>query len=130
MERVQELIIDAYGCKGTLNDAAELEAALVRGAERVGATILSRVRQLYQPHGITAVLVLAESHILISTWPEHRFAVLEIFLCNDQMRPDDVAEEVFQLIRPAQTRAHRLTHQIGPQPEPSELSPVSESTAT
>ena len=43
---------------------------------------------------MTAVLFLAESHILVSTWPEHRSALIGILLCNDHMDSAVVADAV------------------------------------
>ena len=62
------------------------------GAQAVGATEVGRAECRYVPHGVTTVLFLAESHILVSTWPEHKSALVDVLLCNDTMDPEVVAD--------------------------------------
>lgn len=82
---VQHLLVDALDCAGPLNDLDFIKEAMTRAAEAVGATVVGEAECRYVPHGITAVLFLAESHILVSTWPEHRSALFDIMLCNTSM---------------------------------------------
>ena len=42
----------------------------------------------FEPQGVTAVALLAESHISIHTWPENGTAVCDIFTCGDHTDPD------------------------------------------
>ncbi len=65
---------------------------MTRAAHAVGAEVVGKAECRYVPHGVTAVLFLAESHILVSTWPEHNTALLDVLLCNDAMDPNQVAD--------------------------------------
>ena len=65
-----------------LNDGPQLEQLLVHAAQAVGATVLSRHHHAFAPHGVTAVVVLAESHISIHTWPEWGGATLDAYTCG------------------------------------------------
>lgn len=79
-------LIDCHGVDaGRLADAPLLEALLCAAAEDAGA------RRLFQHFhrfgdapdaGVTGVVLLAESHITIHTWPEQRFAAIDLFLCG------------------------------------------------
>lgn len=40
-----------------------------------------------QPHGVTGVIVIAESHFSIHTWPEHRFAAVDLYTCGNTVDP-------------------------------------------
>jgi len=88
-DRILHLLIDAHGCDGPLDDAAALLAVMREAAAAVGALEQGSGKARYVPHGVTAILFLAESHILISTWPERRLALVEVLLCNEQMDPGD-----------------------------------------
>lgn len=75
-------LIDVRGA-ARLDEPAHLEAILHRAAEAAGATILQSHFHHFGPEmGVTGVLMLAESHISIHTWPETRFAALDIFMCG------------------------------------------------
>lgn len=81
----EHLIADFYGCETEkLCDAQFIETTLVRAVEFLGATILEKCTRNYSPKGVTAVLVLAESHISAHTWPERGYAALDIYTCGDR----------------------------------------------
>jgi S-adenosylmethionine decarboxylase len=84
---VRHLLVDALECDGPLNDLKAIQEAMSKAAQAVGATEVGQAECRYVPHGVTAVLFLAESHILVSTWPEHRAALFDVMLCNSQMDP-------------------------------------------
>lgn len=51
-------------------------------AQDLGYTILGKKGHTFSSNGVTAVLVLSESHISLHTWPETRFAVIEMVTCK------------------------------------------------
>lgn len=68
----------------TLDDETAIEQALVGAAEAAGATVLDvRLHTFLPSGGVTGVLLLAESHISIHTWPERSYAAIDIFMCGD-----------------------------------------------
>ncbi|MFM0347480.1 adenosylmethionine decarboxylase [Paraburkholderia sp. RL17-347-BIC-D] len=76
-----------------LRDPAALEAILLNAAKAAGATVLSaHFHHFGGEHGVTGVVLLAESHVTIHTWPEHRFAALDIFMCGKARAEDAVAQ--------------------------------------
>ncbi|MBF0095087.1 MAG: adenosylmethionine decarboxylase, partial [Alphaproteobacteria bacterium] len=77
------LLIDLWGAS-RLDDLGVVEKALKEAADVAGATLLHTHLHHFSPNGgISGVLVLAESHISIHTWPERGYAALDIFMCGD-----------------------------------------------
>ena len=77
------LLVDLWEAEH-LTDPAYIEAALREAAEAARATILHGHFHHFSPNGgVSGVLVLAESHISIHTWPERNFAAIDIFMCGD-----------------------------------------------
>ena len=77
------LLIDLWDAS-RLDDLAHVEKALRSAALASGATILNVDLHHFAPNGgISGVVVLAESHISIHTWPERSFAALDVFMCGD-----------------------------------------------
>jgi S-adenosylmethionine decarboxylase len=79
------LLADFYGVDGAkLTSSTAIDALLRAGAEAAGAHILhSHFHSFGDAMGVTGVVLLAESHISIHTWPEFGFAAADIFMCGD-----------------------------------------------
>jgi S-adenosylmethionine decarboxylase len=78
------LLADFHGVDAArLQDGAELETTLRDAALGAGAHILySHLHGFGEGAGVTGVVLLAESHISIHTWPEYGFAAVDIFMCG------------------------------------------------
>lgn len=76
------LLIDLWGASN-LDQPALIDEALRTAAIEAGATILHSHFHHFSPNGgVSGVVVLAESHISIHTWPERDFAAVDIFMCG------------------------------------------------
>jgi S-adenosylmethionine decarboxylase len=76
------LLVDLWGA-ANLDDPAHIDLALREAAVAAGATILHSHFHHFTPNGgVSGVIVLAESHISIHTWPERNFAAVDIFMCG------------------------------------------------
>ncbi len=106
-------MIEARGCEADLDDAEALQALLRAAAKAVGATEHAASTARFVPHGITAILILAESHMLITTWPEHRLALIDVLLCNDAMEPRDAWAVMKAALRPADELLQEVVRTVG-----------------
>ena len=76
------LLVDLWGA-ANLDDPKHIDRKLREAAERAGATILHSHFHHFTPNGgVSGVVVLAESHISIHTWPEREFAAVDVFMCG------------------------------------------------
>ena len=79
----RHVLVDLWGAQ-KLDDLPYIEETLEAAALVAGATILEKKFHVFSPNnGVTGVLVLAESHISIHTWPEANFAAIDIFMCGE-----------------------------------------------
>ena len=77
------LLLDLWGATN-LDKPDLIDEALCKGAVAAGATILHSHFHHFSPNGgVSGVVVLAESHISIHTWPERNFAAVDIFMCGE-----------------------------------------------
>ena len=67
---------------------------LVGAARACGATIVDVAFHEFNPFGVSGVVVIAESHLSVHTWPEYRYAAVDIFTCGDVIRPEEAAAYV------------------------------------
>src|SRR3954453_18437596 len=79
-----QVLADLYRCDPVMDDPGALVTAARTAAESVGATIVGEYEVRYVPHGLTVAVFLSESHIVLTTWPEHRLTLVDILLCNPE----------------------------------------------
>jgi S-adenosylmethionine decarboxylase proenzyme len=78
----RHLVADFHGCTADLNDPQVVMGALEQACEIAGATIVDRSGHHFSPYGVTAVIVIAESHLAVHTWPEYGYAAVDLFTCG------------------------------------------------
>lgn len=81
-----------------LSDVVALEAALRAAADAARCTVVGSIAHKYAPHGASVVLLVAESHLSIHTWPERRYAAVDIFTCGSTL-PEAGVRVLVQALR-------------------------------
>lgn len=80
---------ELYGCDpALLDDERAISDLMLAAADVARATIVDSRFHRFSPHGVSGVVIIAESHIAIHTWPEHGYAALDVFTCGDCLRTD------------------------------------------
>ena len=86
----EHLIIELYNCDPKiLNNKDEIETILKKAAVESGSTVVGSVSHKFSPQGVSVATLIAESHLAIHTWPEHRYAAVDIFTCGDEADPSE-----------------------------------------
>jgi S-adenosylmethionine decarboxylase len=80
------LIIELYDCQvEAINDAKTVEDRLIEAVRLSGAKMVQSVIHKFNPHGVSGVIVIEESHFSVHTWPEYGYCALDIFTCGDEI---------------------------------------------
>jgi S-adenosylmethionine decarboxylase proenzyme len=66
-----------------------------------GLTVVADCFHQFQPQGVTGMVLLAESHLAIHSWPEHRFVSIDVYVCNYTADNTAKAERLFRTIEAA-----------------------------
>jgi len=85
--------------RGVVNDKEAIEKIMNSAAQICGATVVESVFHLFNPHGISGVVVIAESHLAIHTWPEFGYAAVDIFTCGETVNPWKALDYVRQVLK-------------------------------
>ena len=105
------LLLDLKGCNPDLLDDLEyVRQAMMGAAEEAGATVVGKSFHKFDPMGVTGIIAIAESHLCIHTWPEYRYAAVDIFTCGDSVDPWRAYESLkndFEADRGAAMEVHR-----------------------
>ncbi len=84
----RHILVEFYGCSSEiLNDVPRIEHDMLEAAEKAGATIINSVFHHFSPFGVSGVIVIQESHLAIHTWPEYRYAAVDLFTCGYTVNP-------------------------------------------
>jgi len=103
----RHLLLELYDVDpARLEDVDGLERALRGAADAARCTIVGMVQHRYAPHGASLVLLVAESHLSIHTWPEHRYAAVDMFTCGTTTLPEAGMRAMIAALQPGR---HELT---------------------
>ena len=102
----KHLLLELYRCdEEKLNDELFLRCSLNKAAKIAKATVLNLISNKFEPQGVTAIALLAESHISIHTWPESNYSAVDIFTCGRNMLPELASQ---YLIEALQAKEHSM----------------------
>ncbi len=91
------LLIELKECNPEiLKDLESVQTILVDAAKKSNATIININFHEFSPFGISGVVVIAESHLTIHTWPEYGFAAVDVFTCGDTIKPEIAAQYIIE----------------------------------
>ncbi|MBF0330003.1 MAG: adenosylmethionine decarboxylase [Nitrospirae bacterium] len=91
------LLIELKDCNPEiLKNLSMVKEVLVSAAKEAKATIVDVSFHEFNPFGISGMVVIAESHLSIHTWPEYAYAAIDIFTCGDIIKPETAAQYLIE----------------------------------
>lgn len=83
----RQLLLDLHGCQGFNGewDISHIQTQLVQAVKASGGTIVREWFHEFSPHGVSGVVVIAESHVAVHTWPEVGVVAIDAFSCSDRL---------------------------------------------
>ena len=96
----KHLLLELYRCdREKLNEESFLRCQLNRAAILANARVLNLISNQFEPQGVTAIALLAESHISIHTWPESNYSAIDIFTCGQNMLPELASQYLIDALK-------------------------------
>ena len=91
---MKHVLFDLKQCLITppLNDEEYVKETLIEAAKIANLELIRVDTHKFDPQGVTALAMLAESHLSIHTWPEKGVAKCDIFTCSDKCKPEKAVE--------------------------------------
>ncbi|PHS36629.1 MAG: S-adenosylmethionine decarboxylase proenzyme [Alkaliphilus sp.] len=84
----RHILAEFYNCdENILNDHKLIEEYMVEAANEANATVVTSNFHMFNPWGVSGVVVIQESHLTIHTWPEYGYAAIDLFTCGDEVNP-------------------------------------------
>ena len=85
MVRGQHWLLDCSDCtcdRALLAERERLERECIDACTAAGMQVMGSAFHQFVPEGVTGVVLLAESHLSVHTWPDERFAAIDVYVCN------------------------------------------------
>lgn len=93
-------ILEMYDCPPeVIDDLEHVRLALREAAKAARSTLLHEAAHAFEPQGVTALGLLAESHISVHTWPELGYAAADVFTCGEHATPKAACEQLAAALR-------------------------------
>lgn len=91
----RHLLAELHDCDpDRLRYVDDLREVLLDAADRSSATVVGLAFHQFRPEGASGVLLIAESHVAIHSWPEHAYLAMDVFTCGEEMDAELVIELV------------------------------------
>jgi len=82
------LIAEFYGCDANkISKVSYVKEAMEEAALKANATIIQSTFHQFNPYGVSGVIIIAESHLSIHSWPEYGYASIDVYTCGDHVDP-------------------------------------------
>lgn len=105
---------ELYDCpRSLLDDESFIVGALREAVEKGLATLLHEVSHHFHPQGVTALGLIAESHVAIHTWPEHGYAAVDVFTCGDRANAEKACQHLAKALQADRCTMRKLTRGEG-----------------
>ena len=108
-------IVELYGCdEARLSRVPAVERILLEGAKRAGVKIVSYGFHQFQPYGVSGMIIIEESHISIHTWPEYRYAAVDLFFCSKDADPEALIAHLKEAFQAQEIKTHTIERGLLP----------------
>ena len=110
----KHLLLELIDCDAALlNDMEYLRKVVFDTARQIGATVIKDSFYQFTPQGVSGVLIIAESHISIHTWPEYSFAAVDVFTCGDVIDPKNAVKPFVEKLKAASSSYVEMKRGMG-----------------
>lgn len=119
----RHLVLELNGCNPKLlGDVKRVEDIMVAAAKIAKATVVGVHFHQFSPFGVSGVVVIAESHLAIHTWPEHAYAAVDIFTCGETLNSELAAQYLVEKFQSRQPSLMELKRGLIPDSQPAKVS--------
>lgn len=105
----KHITVDMYGCSfESLDNMDFVKHAMLTAVNEAQMTLLDFTSHKFEPQGLTALALLAESHMSIHTYPELGYAAVDVFTCGDHSRPDKAVAILKDFLKPTKVKTTNI----------------------
>lgn len=111
----RHVISELWECDGEiLNDQEQVERIMVNAALESGAEVREVVFHRFEPHGVSGVVIISESHLTIHSFPEHGYASIDVYTCGDRIDPAVASDYISKGLKAGRKEWVQFDRGVGP----------------
>ncbi|PTY05133.1 adenosylmethionine decarboxylase [Opitutaceae bacterium EW11] len=108
-------LFDYHGCaREMLTDTEAIRSTLLAAVKEAGGTIVTDTFHTFSPYGVSGVVVIAESHVTIHTWPEHGYAAVDVFSCGVSLDQNRIRDRIAGALQAQRVEERRFARGMTP----------------
>lgn len=105
----RHITIDMYGCSAeNLNNLTFIQNVIFQAIKDSNMTLLNFTHHQFKPQGLTLIALLSQSHMSIHTYPELRYAAIDVFTCGINSRPEKAVATLKKLLKPEKIKTTNI----------------------
>ena len=95
------ILLEFHGCPSyIIADSDKVRHIFLRAARISRAHIVDSFFHKFNPHGVSGIIVISESHFAIHTWPEYEYAALDLFSCSKNIDLESTIQYLKENLKP------------------------------
>ena len=99
------LLIELFDCEeATLRAESSVGSAMLQAAADSEATVVASSFHEFKPYGVSGAVIIQESHYTIHTWPEHRYAAVDLFYCGGTVHVEKALDVLRSCFKPGRIK--------------------------
>ncbi|MCA0969849.1 adenosylmethionine decarboxylase [Halobacillus litoralis] len=111
----RHVIAELWDCnEEKLNDMSYIEQVFVDAALKAGAEVREVAFHKFAPHGVSGVVIISESHLTIHSFPEHKYASIDVYTCGDRIDPNVAAHFIVEALEAGKNETVEVPRGMGP----------------
>ncbi|WP_087036852.1 adenosylmethionine decarboxylase [Thermococcus litoralis] len=90
-------VVEASGCDPeVLKDPNRIREIFLEAAKVGNMEVKASYFFRFSPTGVSGVVIVAESHISVHTWPEEGYAALDVYTCGEKADPEKAVDYILE----------------------------------
>ena len=104
----KHIIAEFYQPQNMVENSSKLKQMLLKAAKSACSTPLKTAIHKFPINGITGIILLAESHITIHTWPEIGYIAIDVFTCGKKTKPEKAINYFRTVFKPKKVKIQKI----------------------
>lgn len=96
--------------KNILKNSEKLIKAALKVARDLNLTVVNQYLHKFEPQGLSLILIIAQSHLAIHTWPEFDYMHIDIVSCSEEADLSELTQIITGIFKPKRVQVKKIEY--------------------